>query len=66
MNKLFFIVIAATLLVGCKEAKEQFEELDIEVLKPTEVTTAIAQLNPFEFLINSSGVIESKKELKLS
>ena len=70
MNKYFFIVIAATLLVGCKEAKEQFEEPDIEALKqevkPTEVTTVIAQFKPFEYLINSSGIIESQNELKIS
>jgi len=63
-------VIAAVLLFGCKEAKEQFEEPDIEALKqevkPTEVTTAIAQFKPFEYLINSSGIIESENELKVS
>ena len=70
MNKYFFILVATTLTLSCKEAKEQFEEPDTEALKqevkPTEVTTAIAQFKPFEYLINSSGIIESENELKIS
>ena len=70
MCKYFFILIAFSLLVGCKQAKEQFEEPVIEALKqevkPTAVTTAIALFKPFEYLINSSGIIESENELKIS
>ncbi len=62
-----FVVIL--FVVSC-ENKGHNELSDIESLrqevKPTEVTTTIAQFREFEYLINSSGTIESENELEIT
>lgn len=63
-------VLLVILISACKPQKATFEEPDVESLrkdvKPTQVTTAIAAYRPFEFLINSSGIISSENELKVT
>lgn len=71
MIKIFLAIsTAAFLLMGCKQQKTAVEEPDIESLrqeiKPTEVTIATADYRPFEFRVNSSGIITSENELKVT
>lgn len=71
MRKVVLLFLICTVvLTGCKQQKTTFEEPDTEALrqeiKPTEVQTAFAELRPFEFRVNSSGVIESENELKIT
>lgn len=71
MNKAVFAISTVLIfLMGCKQQKTTVEEPDVESLrqeiKPTEVMTAPAVYRPFEFRVNSSGVITSENELKVT
>jgi RND family efflux transporter MFP subunit len=71
MNKtLFAISTVLIFLMSCKQQKNTVEEPDVESLrqeiKPTEVMIAPAEYRPFEFRVNSSGVITSENELKVT
>ena len=65
---LFFICTVA--LFSCKQEKPAAEEPNPESLrqdiKATEVLTAESQYKAFELRVNSSGVIESENELKIT
>lgn len=65
---LFFI--STVVVFGCKQQKSAVEEPDIaslrQEIKATQVLTAPAEYRAFEFRINSSGIIESKNELKIT
>ena len=72
MRQYCLLLFLATISVfwGCKPEKTVVEEPDIESLrkevKPTEITIANATYRPFEFLINSSGVIVSETEVRVA
>ena len=63
-------LISTVVLTGCKQQKPVTEDPDIQSLrkeiKATAVLTAPAEYRAFEFRINSSGIIESENELKIT
>lgn len=69
-NLCFFFLITVLLISGCKQQNTAIEEPDPESIrseiKPTEVHTAQAQYRAFEFRINSSGILTSENELKVT
>lgn len=70
MEKKLLIALLFTAFMACDTNKEVQEEPDIEALradvKPTEVVTASARQGLFEFRINSSGTLDSEKELTIT
>lgn len=70
MFKNILLLLLITCVFSCKTKKIETEDPDIQSLKkdikPTAISVATAQYLPFEFLINSSGTIESGNELKIT
>ena len=64
-----FTYLFLVLVLACQSEKESIEEPDVESLrqqvKPTEVRTAPALIKPFELLINATGQLSAKHEVKL-
>lgn len=64
-----FTYLFLVLVLACQSENESIEEPDVESLrqqvKPTEVRTAPALIKPFEILINATGQLSAKQEVKL-
>ena len=70
MRNTILAVSLMALLSGCSQPKEKIEEPDVQSLrsqvKPTEVLTAMARFQTFEFRINATGNLASANELKVT
>lgn len=70
MRNTILAVSLLAILSGCTKPKEKIEEPDVQSLrsqvKPTEVRTAMARFQTFEFRINATGTLASANELKVT